>query len=111
MVEGGELLVPHLSVGLHPIGYLAEVAQPAFAISLPALATDSHQSAFGENFDMLGDGGAAHGEIFCDRVQVQGLTGDKADDIPSGGVGYGLEYVSSGLHGVKYVSICLQIYV
>jgi hypothetical protein len=47
---------------------------------------------------MLGDGGAAHGEIFRDRVQVQGLTGDKADDVPSDGVGYCLEDVSAGLH-------------
>ena len=110
MVEGGELPVPHLAEWFHPVGYLAECGQPGFAISLPSLAADGHQPAFREHFDMLRDGGTAHGEIFGDRVQIQGLTGDKADDVPSDGVGYCLEYISSGLHGNKYVSIYLQIY-
>ena len=99
MVEGGELAVPHLAKGFHPIGYLGKGGKAGFAIALPSLPADSHQPAFREHFDMLGDGGAAYGEIFRDCVQVHCLTGYKADDVPSDGVGDGLENVSSGLHG------------
>ena len=110
MVEGGELAVPHLAKGFHPIGYLGKGGKAGFAIALPSLPADSHQPAFREHFDMLGDGGATYGEIPGNRVQVQGLAGDKADNVPSDGVGYRLENISSGLHDNKYVSICLQIY-
>lgn len=66
---------------------------------------------------MLGDSGAAAIEVFCDGVQVHGLSGYEAEDLSAGGVGDGLEYVSSCLHVFNCascplcVSICLQIYV
>src|SRR5580658_4578909 len=94
LIESGELTIPHLPKGLHPVGYLCERRQLCFAISFSTLAADNNQPALCEHFDMLRDRGTAHLEILCDGVQVHRLAGDKADDIPSDRIGDRLEYIS-----------------
>jgi hypothetical protein len=43
---------------------------------------------------MFIDSGAADIEIAGHGIDVERLMGDHADDLPAGGVGYRLEYVS-----------------
>jgi len=56
---------------------------------------------------MQGYGLAADVKTLCYGIDVQRLVCDHVDDPAPGGVGNGLEYVSSDYH---CASICLQIY-
>ena len=47
---------------------------------------------------MLRNGGPAAVEVFGNGVEVHGFAGYQAKDGSAGGVGDGLEYVSSCLH-------------
>src|ERR1700722_7294160 len=53
LVEGGELLVPLLTEGFHPVGHLAKRSKPGFAESLAPLAHHVHQSTLCQHFDVL----------------------------------------------------------
>jgi hypothetical protein len=71
------------------------------------LFVDCQKLAFYQYLDMQGYGLAADVKTLCYGIDVQRLVCDHVDDPAPGGVGNGLEYVSSDYH---CASICLQIY-
>ena len=87
--------IPELAVLLYPIRNLMQFFQLRLIKPFPALLFDHDQPAFRQYFDMLVYRSAAHIEIPGDRINVQRLMSDQADDLPTGRVGYRLKYISS----------------
>jgi hypothetical protein len=59
---------------------------------------DTNEATFVKYFKMLVDRCTANLEVFRNRINIQWLFGDHADDLPPGRVGNCLENISSHKH-------------
>ena len=64
-----------------------------------------NKTAIRQNGDVKRYGLPAHIKIFGYSIYITGLISNHADDCPSGWVGYGLVYITSGFHNMQ-VSAC-----
>jgi len=47
---------------------------------------------------------STHAKLFCNKIDIMGLRGDQMNDLPPGGVRYGLINVSSGFHNMQVLA-------
>src|ERR1700753_461554 len=103
-----QLVFPMLPVLINPGRYLAQFIQLHFANAIPALLFYGYQTAVGQHFYMQRYGLAGNIKFFGNSVYILRLRGNHVNDHPSGGIGYGLVYITSGYHNMQ-VNACKYI--
>jgi hypothetical protein len=79
----------------YPIKHLIQLLKAGSAVPFTAKLGNYHQSAFGKHFDVFVNGGPAYFKVLGHGIHVQWVVGDHIYDLPPGGVGYCLKYVST----------------
>ena len=95
--------LPDLPELFEPFVYLLHFINFKLIIDFPALVFLFDQFAFGQNFHVLGNGLPGHVKMFGNSTGGHCLYCDQCDDGPSGGVGDGLENISSHVTVILWV--------
>src|SRR5258708_3208641 len=104
--------LPHLAERLQPVGYLGQLLRLDTTIALTPLLLYKDKTTFGQYLYVQGNGLAAYFKILRNSIQVPGIGRKHANDLSSGGVGNGLENISSYLHIIckcLLANICASI--
>src|SRR5688572_18003880 len=75
--------------------HFVEFFEFGFAKAFTSFLFELHEATFVQYLHVFGYGGAAHVELLGYRIQVKRLVCQQVNNLAAGGVGYGLENVSS----------------
>lgn len=95
MVQLFKTVFPHFSELLQPQIYLLHLFEFQLIVDFTALLLLLYQITFSKNLKVLGNRLAGYVKVFGKGIGCHGLHGNQCNNRSTGGVGYGLENISS----------------